>query len=99
MGEQSPIHWLGAFCILAKTFMLKIIQFIEMYFLLGKVSTLIWWLLLILIFILYIAGKTYHNVKEEDGYDTKIFWYKVRSIVFILDILLIIGFGIYLLLK
>jgi hypothetical protein len=79
--------------------MLKIIQFIEMYFLLGKVATPAWWSLLILIIILYISGKTYYNVREEDGHNVKIFWYKVRSIVFILDILLIIGLGIYLLLK
>jgi hypothetical protein len=70
-----------------------------MYFLFDKVATLAWWSLWVLIFILYISGKTYYNVKEEDGHNVKIFWYKVRSTVFILDILLIIGLGIYLLLK
>ncbi len=45
--------------------------------------------------LLYLLGRSYSAVAKDDGGRVKSFWYQVRSIVFILDIVILIALVIY----
>ena len=74
-----------------------LIQAVCLYLLWGKVSSFAWWTLLITLVIFYFAGKTYYTALA-DGSSKEVvrFWNTTRSIIFILDIVIIIGMIWYL---
>lgn len=76
-------------------FILYALQAVAMYFMLSKVSTLVWWSILVVLILLYFAGKTYYNLNDTDDQKVKIFWYKTRSVVFVADVLSVIGLYLY----
>jgi hypothetical protein len=74
-----------------------LIQAICMYLLWGKLSSSIWWTLFITLIIFYFAGKTYYTAVADGESPAVIrFWNIVRSVIFILDIVIIIGMIWYL---
>jgi hypothetical protein len=54
-----------------------------------------WWAWMGLFTLLFLLGKSYYNVDEKDDASVHRFWYQVRSLVFILDIVLLIGLIVY----
>ena len=69
-----------------------ILQVIALWLLFGNTPSYLWWSLLGVFIVLYFAGKTYkHGITSDDEPRVVSFWYKARSVVFIIDILLILG--------
>lgn len=70
---------------------------IGMYLLWNKINPFLWWIIFIILIIFYFGIKTY-NTALTNGSDPNViqFWYIARSIIFILDILIIISMITYL---
>jgi hypothetical protein len=77
---------------------LRVIQAVCMYFLWSKINPTFWWILLVVLILFYFGSKTYHTA-VADGSDKSVirFWHTARSIIFILDIAILIGMVIVLL--
>jgi len=72
------------------TTILHILQIIGMYLLLSRIPFWLWNIMAIFFVILYLMGKSYYAVKEEDGENVARFWYTMRSFVFIIDIISVV---------
>lgn len=73
------------------SFLLHALQALGLYLLYGKISAVLWWGLLVLFVAFYLAGKTYYNVSDSDDQKVKAFWYHVRSLVFMADIVSVLA--------
>lgn len=80
------------------TTILHLLQIVGMFFLLKEIPFWLWSTFAVALIILFFLGKSYYNVAEEDGPKAKQFWYQIRSIVFVVDILSVIGMFAYILL-
>ncbi len=77
----------------------NILQSLALYLLLGKITMPVWWGLVILFIILFFGVRTHYNTSlEKDGADTVAFWYRARSVIFIIDIVSILVLYGYILL-
>jgi hypothetical protein len=54
-----------------------------------------WWAWMGLFTLLYFLGKSYYAVTEKDDASVHRFWYKTRSLVFIIDIVILLGLIVY----
>ncbi len=54
-----------------------------------------WWAWMGAFTLLYLLGKSYYAVKEDDDEHVRRFWFQVRSLVFIVDILVLLGLVVY----
>jgi len=54
-----------------------------------------WWAWMGLFTLLYFLGKSYYAVTEKDDVSVHRFWYQVRSLVFIVDVAILIGLIVY----
>jgi hypothetical protein len=76
-----------------------LIQLICMYLLWNKINPIFWWSMFFILIIMYIGGKTYHTTLADGSEQDVIqFWKTTRSVIFILDIIIIIGMVTYLIL-
>lgn len=79
---------------------LLVLQAVAMYLLHGEIGSVVWWGLVAVFVILYFAGLTY-NMGTTGNDDAQVvrFWYQVRSIVFIVNIISVIALYLYIFLK
>ena len=75
-----------------------VLQAIAMYLLLGRLSTGLWWTMVGIFVFCYFAGKTYNvGLTNEEDTSVQRFWYQVRSLMFIISVVSVIGLYSYLL--
>lgn len=72
-----------------------VLKTIGMYFLWEKIPSFWWWTLWVTFFVIYVAGLSHGQLTEEDDLKTKIFWYRVRDIVPVLNFFIIIIMFVY----
>jgi len=78
---------------------LHILEIIAMIILINHLPFWLWNVIAIFLIILYLAGKAYYAINEKDESYVVKFWYHARTVVFILDILIVIGFYTYLIIS
>ena len=75
---------------------LHILLVVGMFLIWNKANPLAWWILSVLIVLMYFGSKTYHTALE-DGSERNVvyFWYNVRSLIFIANIILLLSIYLY----
>jgi len=70
---------------------LEILQLVGMFLLWSKVDHVWWWIVFVVLALMFFGVRTYYTaVKRKDDENVIKFWYQVRSIIFILDIISVI---------
>ena len=79
---------------------LHILQVIALYLLYGDIASYIWWIILMVFIAIYFAGKTYtHGITDTDESRVVSLWHRIRSLVFIIDIVSVLILYGYILLS
>ena len=73
------------------------LQIIGVFFIFSKISIYVWLTMVGIFLLLYVGGLTYGTINKTDDVDVTVtkFWYRARSIIFLLDIVIVIGLYAY----